>query len=316
MRRWLEDLTMLPRSLIWFIVFLGVTANSSSAGAGQSSNTKTGGHASRIASSGKQAGTSQQAVTSPQIVRLEPTAPIRIELPNASPQPRWTYWVPSILSGLLTLLGAWLGLRIAQRNTTQLVSGAIKANEATNWQKANETELRSIEERLEKFYGPFITRLQADHLLAQDIRSRQPEGYRLLMYLFKPEWVASLSEGDKKLVAVICEHAAKLEEMIINAGSVDPLLIPYFSRAVAHFRILGLAHQQLLGSNFELFERYVYPKQLDKILILEIRRLSARAEELRANPASPLKPIKPLIIPNTSVYKLDYWPDPDNRFEL
>jgi hypothetical protein len=56
-------------------------------------------------------------------------------------------------------------------------------------------------------------------------------------------------------VAAICEHAAKLEEMIINAGSVDPLLIPYFSRAVAHFRILGLAHQKLLGSNFELIKR-------------------------------------------------------------
>jgi diadenosine tetraphosphate (Ap4A) HIT family hydrolase len=48
-------------------------------------------------------------------------------------------------------------------------------------------------------------------------------------------------------------------------------------------------------------------------LILEIRRLSARAEELRANPTSPLQPIEPLIIPNTSVYKLDDWPDPDNR---
>jgi hypothetical protein len=190
-----------------------------------------------------------------------------------------------------------LGLRIAQRNTTQSFFGTLKANEATNWQKANETELRSIEEKLEKFYGPLMKRLQADHLLAQDIRKRQPQGYRLLMYLFNPEWVASLSEGDKKLVATICEHAVKLEQIIINAGSVDPLLIPYFSRAVAHFRILGLAHQQLLGSNFELFKRYVYPKALDKILILEIRRLSARAEELRASPASPLQPIKPLIIP-------------------
>ena len=288
---------MLSKSLIWLIVFLGVTASSSSAVAVQSGDTKSG----------------EQPGTSPQIVRLEPTAPIRIELPKASPQPQWTYWVPSILSGLLTLLGAMLGLRIAQRNTTRSVSGTLRANEATNWQKANETELRSIEEKLEKFYGPLMTRLQADHLLAQDIRNRQPKGYRLLMYLFNPEWVASLSEGDRKLVAAICEHAVKLEEMIINAGSVDPLLIPYFSRAVAHFRILGLAHQQLLGSNFELFKRYVYPKPLDKILILEIRRLSARAEELRASPASPLRPIKPLIIPKTSVYKLDDWPDPDGR---
>jgi hypothetical protein len=150
-------------------------------------------------------------------------------------------------------------------------------------------------------------------MLAQDIRSRQPKDYRLLRSLFNPVWLPSLSKGEQKLVALICEHAEKLEEMIINAGSVDPFLIPYFSRAVAHFRILRLAYEGVLGNDPGRFELYVYPKQLDHVLILEMKRLRARVDALRKQPDAPLGPIPSLVIPNDKKYVLDKWPDPDGR---
>jgi hypothetical protein len=247
----------------------------------------------------------------PSVIRVEPTGPIRLETDKPPAPSIWLAILSPIPSALLTLLGAWFGLTISQRNTAQTIKGALTANQATLWQKANENELQSIQEKLDKFYGPLMTRLQADHILAQDIRSRQPKGYRLLPSLFDKKWLASLSEGEQRLVAVICEHAGKLEEMIINAGSVDPVLIPYFSRAAAHFRILRLAYEGVLGSDPERFRQYVYPKPLDAVLSLEVKRLTARVNGLRMKPDSQLGPIEPLTIPGE--LRLEPWVDPDGR---
>jgi hypothetical protein len=162
----------------------------------------------------------------PSVIRVEPTGPIRLETDKPPSPAIWPSIVTPLLSGVITLLGAWFALRTSERNTAKTIEGAIKSNQSTLRQKANESELQTIQEKLDKFYGPFMTRLQADHILAQDIRSRQPEGYRLLVSLFNKEWLVGLSEGERKLVAIICEHAEKLEEMIINAGSVDPCPSP------------------------------------------------------------------------------------------
>lgn len=211
-----------------------------------------------------------------------------------------------LVTGPIALLGAWIGLKFSEKNTLKTIEAALKSNQATLWQKSNEGELNSIKESLDKFYGPLMTRLHADHILAQDIRSRQPVGYRLLTSLFDPRWLANLPTGEQKLATVICEHAGKLEEMIINAGSVDPILIPYLSRSAAHFRILRLAYEGAL-------KKYVYPKPLDAVLMLEIERLNARVNTLRANSDAPLGPIPPLVVPNEERYQLEPWVDPDRR---
>ncbi len=172
--------------------------------------------------------------------------------------------------------------------------------------------MRDIQEKLDKFYGPFSIRLKTDHQLAQDIRSRQPEGYRMLVKLFDPIWLPSLSAGDRKLVELVCEHAGILEGLIAeNAGSVDKELIEYFSRASAHFRILQLAHKHELGDDHKRFEPYVYPKQLDHVLAIAMDRLNRRVADLRANPGASPGPMPPLVIPKE--LELEPWPDPDHR---
>lgn len=254
----------------------------------------------------------------PLVVRMDPPPTINVEAPKSSSPPTWTYWLPAVLSGLtsglLGFFGVFIALRYGFKNTEKTVSGTLEASRATNWQHANENELKAIQERLEKFYGPLMTRLQADHLIAQHIRERQPAGYRLLRNLFDPDWKTKLSEGDRKLIELICvDHAEKLEKMIVNAGSVDPLLIPYFSRAVTHFRILRLAYQEMLGPDFEPFRLFVYPRPLDRVLVLEIKRLTARVADLHAKPTEQLPPIPPLQIPDEPEYRLEPWPDPDGR---
>lgn len=256
--------------------------------------------------------------SAPLVVRMDPPPSVTVQVPKPSSPPGWTYWLPPLLSGLtsglLGFLGVTIALKYGFKNTEKTVSGTLQANQATNWQRANENELKAIQERLEKFYGPLMTRLQADHLIAQHIRERQPEGYRLLKNLFDRDWLGKLSDGDKKLIELICgDHAVKLEKMIANAGSVDPLLIPYFSRAITHFRILRLAYEGALGPEFEPFRLFVYPRPLDRVLVLEIKRLTARVADLHSKPTEQLPPIDPLHIPDEPQYRLEAWPDPDGR---
>jgi hypothetical protein len=256
---------------------------------------------------------SEPAQQQPTTIRIEPVGPLQLAGDKAPAW--WTYWVPvvgPVISGLLAFTGAWLGLQITQRNTLSTVQATQKTSDAAMWQKANETELRDIQGKLDKFYGPFSICLKTDYQLAQDIRSRQPEGYRMLVKLFDTSWLPSLSVGDRKLVELVCEHASILERLITeNAGSLDKELIEYFSRASAHFRILQLAYKHELGDDHKRFEPYVYPKQLDHVLAIAMDRLNSRVAALRANPGKTAGPMPKLEIPKE--YELPPWPDPNDR---
>jgi hypothetical protein len=247
-----------------------------------------------------------------QTVRIEPVGPLQL---TSSKPSIWTYFVPvagPVFSSFLAFAGAWFGLKIASRNTKDTIATAQKTNEATLWQKANEIELRSLQDRLDKFYIPLSILLKTDHQFAQDLRCRQPDKYRLLVSLFDPQWLSSLSTGDQTLVRLICEQGRILEAFIKeNAGGTDRELIPYLSRATAHFKILQLAYKRELGDSLGTFGAYAYPKQLDHVLEIVKDQLASRIAELRASPYAPPGPMKPLVIPPE--LNLDPWVDPDDR---
>jgi hypothetical protein len=226
--------------------------------------------------------------------------------------PSWSYLTP-ILSGVVALLGSWLGFRVAQKNTLKLVETSRMTSEAAIWQKANETELRDIQAKLDNFYYPFFVLLKADHQFAQDLRKRQKDpNYRLLVKLFDSAWMEGLPIGDRKLVEIVCGYAETLEKFINDkAGMVDAKIVPYLARASAHFRILHLAYKRELGDDPNRFVDYVYPKQIDDVLSFEIRRLRTRVDQLRSNPGVRPEPIAALDIPES--LDLRNWDDPDGR---
>jgi hypothetical protein len=237
------------------------------------------------------------AAAAPPNIRIEPVAPFRLE---SSGPPSWSYWVPVVgplFSGLLAFLGAWFGLSIAKHNTLRTIETTQKASEASIWQKANESEFKEQIEKLDRFYGPFIHMSETNRLLALDFRSRQPEGFRTLIAVFDRSWVDSLSSGDRKLLDEVCQNAAKLQKFIEErTGMVDEKVMPYLALA-SHFRILHLAYGGELGIDPTHFAHYVYPRQLDKVIQLEVDRLRRRCDFLRENPSAPPGPMPALQIP-------------------
>jgi hypothetical protein len=204
-------------------------------------------------------------------------------------------WAP-IIASIVALIASIVTFRASQNNL---------------WQRTNDAEIQALQHKLDAFYGPLMHRLESDHLLARDLRDRQPDKatYRLLTKLFDRAWKDALSSGDRMVVREICEHASKLETFIYeNAGLVDEEVSPYLVRATTHFRILYLAYSGDLGEDPERFARYVYPRSLDAVLRLEVSRLKQRMETLRNNPSKRSPPMQRLNI--SSDRALDPWPDP------
>lgn len=204
------------------------------------------------------------------------------------------------------------GIEAAQRNAEASILAAQRNNEASLWQKANETELKDIQAKLDGFYGPFLQLSGMNGLLAREFRDRQPDKdtFRMLRGVFNKQWLTSLSEGDKTVVREICNNASLLETLLKDkAAMVDAKVLPYLFRVSAHFRILHLAYNGELGTDPTNFLRYVYPQQLDKVLELEVVRLQRRSELLRANPSNSPGLLEPLNIPPE--LHLPDWPSPE-----
>ncbi len=222
---------------------------------------------------------------------------VRIE-PGPGPA-WWTVLVPIVgplVSGLIAFEGVRRGLRINEVNTARTVENAFRTSEASNWQKANEAEFGELREKVEGFFGPYIQLSEFNLLLARDLKSRQsdPDDFRLLTALFDEGWRAGLSAGDAEIVHQIRDNGERLEGLIMDkAGLVDALVLPYLTRASAHFRIFRLAYDRELGTDPAPFERYVYPRALDAVLDLEERRLNTRMTALRAAPTKEPAPRSP-----------------------
>ena len=212
---------------------------------------------------------------------------------------RSDWFVRYVLPALISLFGVGVVIYFTRRNLI-----------ADHWLKTNALEIEYIQRRLDRFWGPYLVMSDSHHLLAQDIRNRQssPESYRMLPSLFDESWLASLSPGDRQLVRDICENGERLSKHIIeNSGLIEFRLLPFLSRAIAHWRVLHLAAEGKLGDDPTVYLRYVYPRSLDEAVKREIVRLSSRLATLRADPSKPHGEIPVLDL---SDVELDPWPDP------
>jgi hypothetical protein len=221
-------------------------------------------------------------------------------------------WEPKDYLQLITAITAIVALLVSYFISSRTLKASLANTEASIWQKANDGEMNEIQAQLDGFFGPFTRMSDVNRLLSRDLRARQADSQRFLLLesLFDREWLSSLPEGERTLVAEVVANAKTLREFIgDNAKMVNAKVQPYLSRAAAHYRILELAHEGKLGNDAKPFvDLYVFPIQLDDVLSLEVKRLEKRKESIRSNPGKPMPPIEDLVISDS--LKLKEWPKP------
>lgn len=211
---------------------------------------------------------------------------------------------------LITAVIAGMAVWASLTNTKRQVASADENAAAQRWRDANLKEVEKLEELVRTFHVPYLVRSEANHNMAQDLRDRLNDPtYRMLVKLFDPNWLTSLSPGNRTLVDEVCATGLALRDFIEkNAGGVDAALAEHLARASTHFRMLWLAHEGKLGTDPKPFERYVYPRQLDPAIRADLKRLLDRCAKLRAEPSKDHGLLDPLILPPEAI--LDSWPNP------
>lgn len=209
---------------------------------------------------------------------------------------------------LVALAALWF----SDASNRRTLKAAKENAETAAWQKANEEELKTIQDRLDGFYGPFRTMSEVNKLMNLDLRNRQPDPktFILIEKLFDKRWRNSLPDGEQAMLREIATNAEKLRTFIESkVGMVDEKVFPYIARASAHYRILELAYKQELGDEAAPFvARYVFPRRIEDVLRLEVARLKGRRDELKAAPFKAHSTMPPLVIPTE--YALPEWPYP------
>lgn len=217
---------------------------------------------------------------------LKVREPIRIQS-GSGLNPLWT----AVLSAAAALLGAVVGYIGTTRNARAAII-----------QKTNELEIESIERRLTEFVGPFLHLSEENKILAAELKRKQPGGadFRTLTALLTDGWLDGLSAGDRNLLDAVVANGRELRRLISEKGgsAVSLELMPYFSKASAHFRLLELAASGSLDKDPARYSGYVYPRQLDGIMLEEQKRLHDRRETLRSQPDKQHPAMPALVIPN------------------
>lgn len=220
-------------------------------------------------------------------------------------------WEPKDWLALIAATSTILALFFSNLVSKRTLAASRYATDTASWQKANEAELKAIEAQLDTFYAPLLQKSETNLLLSRDLRARQKDSGRFLLLekLFDKAWRAGLSEGERELVSELVENARAIRAFVAGRPPMSAALIPYLSRADAHYRILQLAYEQKLGDDpAPWVELYIYPKAVDGVLKLEVQRLQMRAALLRANPGNKSPPMEALKIPGE--LELKPWVDP------
>ena len=232
----------------------------------------------------------------------DPAAAVQCNCSVPKDDGRWTGkdWA-ALLSGFAGILGTIVAVIAILSNG--------RTSRATTIQKANEAELESLQSKLDSFYGPYLQLSSTNRLIALDLKSHHAAGpeMRVLLILLDPQWKDTFNRGQVALVEEILSIDGKLLDLIQEkSGLVSDAVQPYLWRAASHFRIMKLAVDGKLDNDPKRYAHYVYPRQLDEIIDMEISRIHGRIDLIRGKPMVLHPPASDLSIPDR--FKLSDWP--------
>ncbi|KYG81662.1 hypothetical protein EV198_1869 [Roseivirga ehrenbergii] len=177
-------------------------------------------------------------------------------------------------------------------------------------EKRKEERRQEIYKKLNDFYGPFQSYLNASKEFYKIFMVGKPAEFRTLTFLLNKEQEYQFQDGttrkvalnqtDKELLEQILYIGQKLEDLIIEkAGLVDDPELRYDFRtdadvtdaalegngllafAKTHFQIIRLAHLGKFSGEIDRFKNYVFPRQLPIKIEERIVALQNEIKELK-----------------------------------
>lgn len=201
-----------------------------------------------------------------------------------------TNWVKDVAAPLLAPLVALVALLVTYRLSGQTLRLTAEMNRATLESKSHEEERKSIREKRDRFYGPYLQLRGMSNYLYGIFKARRTEeerqeycdkdgNFRTLIALCRGHIFMGV---DKVLLEEIIRIGDESSALIIKEiGLVDnPELQAGLSRAMTHYRIIKLAmERKLLTTNAE-FDDFTFPKRVDELIQQQIKTLDARLQQL------------------------------------
>lgn len=160
-----------------------------------------------------------------------------------------------------------------------------KKEQQTIFLRDRKVELATTaKEKIEKFYGPFNSLLEASRIIYGHFALEEKEqiktadvNFRTLRYLneIKRNNSKKIDEHDKELLELIINISDKITDLIeTNSGFVDnPELHTLLGKLIAHYKILKSAANGKLNKNDPTLEEVVFPLEINGALENEIRKL-------------------------------------------
>lgn len=182
----------------------------------------------------------------------------------------FTISVPEItaLSGLLGILLGFVGVIL-----TFFVNRRILD------QQAHGEERKSINKKLNSFYGPFQQLRGTSFELYKMFTFAHDDNFRTLNALLDGQ---KFEGNDKILLEQIINVSEELDKLIVTQSGLvdDEELRRLLWIANTNFRLIRLAFQGVLVGDAERFKDYVFPRALDDKVAEEITRLKQRLDDL------------------------------------
>lgn len=184
-----------------------------------------------------------------------------------------------VVKSLVPLLSALTGI-VALLVTYRLTKGSWdqardNADRALRMQRA-ENEAKVIRDKLDTFFGPLSQLLATSSILYEALKSAQsnPADFRALKAVLDGQVFDSNS---KMILEEIIELGKSAERLIAEkAGLIDEDIEEILWKLQAHYRVLRLAYSGAIKGEFARFEKYVFPREMDKAIREKTSNLKKR----------------------------------------
>lgn len=181
-------------------------------------------------------------------------------------------FISELIKSLIPLVSALAGIIIGGFINNRITIKTLRA-------KANEPEIQEIRDSIRSFYQPILLLLRKNKKLYDMFSYGKPEGFRTLVALLEGQ---TFTGNDANLLSEIIKIDKEINEIITTEkGKIKSKEISEtLSKASVHFDVIEMAYWKNIVGEHDRFKNYVFPRELEDLIVKEIDSLMTKLEGL------------------------------------